>query len=175
MSRPLALLAATLLLAFGASTAAAQDSSSPDPNEIAVSSSHKSTAELISDLTSSSGSTRLYAARSLKSQLRVALRTEVHGRPDTIRHDEALAKLVELDARLPSACTSALRNDNVVPACAEMLAMLGATASVPAIEGARDRVKSAGGRRRVDAALACLAGTGRCPQETKGEFAARSP
>lgn len=164
---------APLVLLLAAAPAAAQDSSSPTSEETSTSSAHKPTSQLLSELTSSTSSDRSYAARSLRSQLMSALRLEAHGREGTIAYDDALARLVELDERLPSSATTALQYDNVVAPCAEMLAMLEVAASRDAIVAAQARVESKGAKKRIDRALACLDGTAKCPHESKADWQAR--
>ncbi|MFZ5477236.1 MAG: hypothetical protein ACOZNI_10730 [Myxococcota bacterium] len=118
--------------------------------------SPKTTGELLSDLTGESGPDRLYAARVLRAQLVRALNAEARAKEGSIAHDEARAALVELEARLPEACTAALEHDNVVAPCADVLARLDVTAAVPALEARLAKETRKGVRKRLEAAIAEL-------------------
>lgn len=157
-------------------TAEAQDTA-PDPSEAAgaAGTAQKTMGQLISDLNSLTGSNRLYAGRALYTQLHAALRTADHGKEGSIARDEALSKLIELEARIPDSCGAALQYDNVAPSCGEMLAMLGVTSARPALDEAKLRIKANGAQSRIQAAIDCLDGTGRCPQQTEREWKAAHP
>lgn len=154
----------------------AQDTA-PDPSEAAgTAAAQKTMGQLLSDLNSMTASNRLYAARALHTQLKAALRTADHGKEGSIAQDEALSKLIELEARVPDSCGAAMQYDNAAPSCAEMLAMLNVTTAKPQLTEALGRVKGAGPKRRIQGALDCLDGVGRCPQQTEREWeAAQAP
>ena len=119
-------------------------------------SSDKTTAEYLSDLDGDKPSDRLLAARVLQGQLRRALRTEARGKVGTLAYDDARAALVELEQRLPGACSNALAYANVVAPCAEMLAMLDVFDAIPAIEAVLATETRKGPLRRITEALAML-------------------
>lgn len=126
-----------------------------DPSSGATPAS-KTTAEYLSDLTDDSKPDRLYAARALRSQLKSALRAEARSKPGSLAHDEARAALVELSDRLPEACTTALRYDNVVAPCADILTLLEVTSALPALVERRAIETRKSVIKRLDKAIAAL-------------------
>lgn len=149
MTRLAALLA--VLLMFVAAPAAAMDAENPQAPK-----SEKSTADLLSDLDGDEAPDRLYAARVLRGQLRRALRTEARGRVGSIPYEEARALLLELDLRLPEACTSALQFENTVGPCADMLAWLQVRDALPKLRERRAAEERKRVQKRLDAAIATL-------------------
>lgn len=147
---------AVLLLLPG--SAFAQENADPnaDMADKPGSNAPKTLAQLMDDLRGSTSSARLYAGRSLKGQLHRALKQEAHGKLGSIARDEALSKLVEMEARLPETCDAALEFPNAVGPCADMLAMLDITTSVPRLQAAlsvetREKVKA-----QLEAAITTL-------------------
>lgn len=149
-----------LLLCLLPLHARAQENSDPSQDEDANvgANAQKTLAELMNDLRSSTPSARLYAGRSLKGQLKRALAKEAHGKPGSIARDEALSKLVELEARLPETCEAAFQFPNAVAPCADMLAMLEVTASLPQLQAALAAETRPKVREHLEAAITQLGG-----------------
>lgn len=146
-----------LLLLFPATALAVPDPVGPQATATAgTPNGAKSTAELLADLRGGDGSDRLYAARSLKSQLKRALKVEANGRPGTIQVIEARSLLYELESRIPETCTAALEHANVVTPCADMLAWLDAESAIPALEARLREEERKRARKHLAAALAAL-------------------
>jgi hypothetical protein len=119
-------------------------------------SSVKTTADYVSDLTDDSDPDRVFAARVLRGKVRRATRAASRGAEGSLAREEARAELVELEAAVPPACTSALAHPAAAPACAEVLADLGDTTALPALRDARARATSGGAARRIEKAIARL-------------------
>lgn len=153
MIRRLPVLAALLALGtlVGVSPALALDVENPQ-----ATTASKTTADYLHDLEGESAPDRLYAARLLRGLLARALRTEARASPDTIAYDDARALLVELEGRLPTACRTALRYDNAVAPCADILAMLDARSALPALRERLAEEDRKGPRRRLERAIAAL-------------------
>lgn len=90
----------------------------------------------VNDLLGNDASDRLYAARTLRSRLKVALRDAERGNGETLRSIDALAALDDFDVMVAPACVEALERRNVAHHCAEMLGLLGYEPAVPALEAA---------------------------------------
>lgn len=118
------------------SLALAQETQGPDTGPENEPSPTKTTAELLTDLREDEAADRLFAAKALRTQLKRALHVEAHGKPGSFVAEDARSLLIELEERLPAACTDALRFPNVVKPCADILAWLEATDSLPALEAA---------------------------------------
>lgn len=148
MKRPLLLLLAALLYA---APAAALDAENPQGPKV-----EKTTADYLAELEGESAPDRLYAARVLRGQLRRALRVEARGEPGSIPYEEARALLVELEARLPQACTAGLKADNIVAPCADVLAWLEVRSALPALRERLATETRKGPRKRLERAIATL-------------------
>jgi hypothetical protein len=118
--------------------------------------SQKSLGDHLGDLVGESAPDRLYAARVLRGHLLRALKIEARGREGSFALDEARAELVELEERLPEACRAALKHDNVVAPCADVLAALDVTAALPELKERLAVETRKGVRKRVEAAIAAL-------------------
>ncbi len=116
----------------------------------------KKLGDYLADLGGDDGPERLFAARTVKGETRRALAAMNHA-PDSIAALEGRSTLVEVDARAPSACASALTYANTVVLCAEILADLGHPEMIGRIQTGRTLVTDKGGLKRIDAALAVLA------------------
>jgi hypothetical protein len=107
------------------------------------------------DLRGADVSDRLYAARVLHSRLRLALRDARRGAPGSLRQDDALATLDDLETEVAPACIEALAYRNVAVHCATMLGLLEHSEATPALEAllAPESGASARLRRRAQQAL----------------------
>jgi hypothetical protein len=117
----------------------------------------------IQDLLSQDKSDRLYAARTLRSRLRVALR-DADSREGTLRQIDAIAALDDFDRLVAPACTEALELRNVSHHCAWMLGALAYEPAVPVLEAMAqpDSGATCKARRRASAALEAI-GTSPAP------------
>ncbi len=130
-SRPSLLLALILLpLLLGSGGRMAQ-MTTPRPVD---DSNERYTAEL----SDSDKSDRLYAARTLRSRLRIALRNAERGRPGSLRQDQAYAALDDFEDLVAPACVQALTTRNIAHHCASILGMLAHQPAVQALETLRD-------------------------------------
>ena len=162
--RPLA--AALVLLALAAPASAIDVQS-----EVAVEST-KSLTDYLDDLAGSSDPDRLFAARVLRGELRRALRAEQRAEPGSLRQLDAQSLLVDLDARLPGACSVAIRHLNAVIPCADIFALLGQRAALPLLREVRAGETRRRPQRHLDAAIAALEAT---PAEPPVPPASRAP
>jgi len=107
------------------------------------------------DLSGSDKSDRLYAARVLRSRLRVAMRVAERAPMDSLRSDDALVAMDDFDAIVAPACVEALRVPNVAHHCAEILGWLEHSPAEPALQAllSEDAVASRRLQRRAQAAL----------------------
>ncbi len=117
--------------------------------------SMKTTTDYLVDLVGSEGPDRLFAARVLRSRVKRAS-TLASGDPDSLTAMEAHADLDELTRELPGRCALAMTQEDVVPACADALARLGATQSVPVLLDVRARATKNRTTKAVDKALVKL-------------------
>jgi hypothetical protein len=107
---------------------------------------------------------RLLAARTLRSELRVAMKTAERASPGTLRRDEALSRLDDLERHAIPACVSLIHAtedlnpknaSRVARACADILRLLHAEAAVPALESRASREKGRT-RRKLERATRAL-------------------
>ncbi len=87
----------------------------------------------IHDLTGQDRSDRLYAARTLRSRLRVAL-ADSERREGTLRQIDALAALDDFELLVAPACIQALASRNVAHHCAWILGQLAYEPAIPELE-----------------------------------------
>ncbi len=140
----------TMAMALVSSPALAVDRQ--DPRALG---SMKTTGDYLVDLVSSEGPDRLFAARVLRSRVKRA-RTLAGGDPESMTAMEAHAALDELARELPGRCALAMTQEDVVAPCADALARLGATESVPALVDARARATKKRTTKAIDKALVRL-------------------
>lgn len=119
--------------------------------------SQKTLSDYLADLGGDDDAERLFAARTVKAELRGAL-ARAGGPPDSLSALEAQSVLVEIDARAPSACESGLTYANTAAICAEILADLGHTEMISRIAAAKDVAPNPAARRRIEVALTKLSG-----------------
>ncbi len=115
----------------------------------------KTTSDYLVDLVGSEGPDRLFAARVLRSRVKRAS-TLANGDPDSLTSMEAHADLDELARELPGRCAVAMTQEDVVPACADALARIGATQSVPVLLDARAHATKKRTTKAIDKALVTL-------------------
>jgi hypothetical protein len=77
----------------------------------------------IQDLRGSDASDRLYAARTLRSRLRMAIK-DAERREGTLRQIDALASLDDFEVLVAPACLEVLDQRNVAHHCAQILGLL---------------------------------------------------
>ena len=137
----------------------------------------KTLGDYFTDLASDDAPERLFAARAVRAEAFGALRTLERAPADSLASMEARSLLVEIDARLPGACRSALRYENTVVPGAEMLAATGRTEMLPEVQAASHLVKPRGLRKRYDAAVVKLGGglTAGAPEAEPAPAAAPAP
>ncbi|GDX81011.1 hypothetical protein LBMAG42_28220 [Deltaproteobacteria bacterium] len=126
------------------------------PGESAPQSVAKTLSDYLADLGGDDAPERLYAARTIRGEERRALWAIDHAPADSLAALDAQSILVEVEARIPMACRSALLYTNTVPLCAEILADLGHAELLPEVRTARTRVSTKGAIKRVDAAIVRL-------------------
>jgi len=117
----------------------------------------KGLSDYLGDLSSGDGPKRLYAARTVRFETRRALHAVQHAPPESLASLDAQSALVEIEARAPDGCLSALHYENTAVICAEILADLARNDQLPVLRAARSLVKGTGPLRRFDAAVATLA------------------
>lgn len=147
-------LVVTLAALFLVKPALAVDPSTP--GESAPQTAQKVLSDYLADLGGDDAPERLYAARTVRGEERRALWAIDHAPADSLAALDAQSILVEIEARVPMACRSALLYANTVPLCAEILADLGHTELLPEVRTARTRVTLKGAIKRVDAAIVKL-------------------
>jgi len=141
----LALLVVTLPLLLGSGATRVPYPMPPD----------ETTERWVSDLAGEDRSDRSYAARVLRSRVRVAVRQARRSDPGSLTHDEALATLDTFDVLVVPACLQALGARRVVGPCADILGLL----TVPAASGPLEALLGAGDapgwctRHRIERAL----------------------
>lgn len=108
----------------------------------------------LDDLTGSNKGDRLLAARSLRRQVKAALRSANRGPADSFGVQEALVQLEEYDARLAPRCISALERIDTLAPCADILGMLETQDALDALERSLQIATRRGTNRRVDRAVA---------------------
>jgi len=84
----------------------------------------------VHDLTGQDKSDRLYAARTLHSRLKVAIK-DAEGRPDTLRQIDAIAALDDFENIVAPACHVTLGTRNVAHHCAWILGRLAYQPALP--------------------------------------------
>lgn len=109
--------------------------------------------ELARSLLDDSRGERLYAARALRRDLRVTIRTLERGRTDSLIYMEAVQQYERLDDAILPACMQALGAPDVSRHCAQMLGMLQDPAARPALEAALETDPSGRTARAIEAAL----------------------
>ena len=115
----------------------------------------KTTAHYLTDLSGPEGPDRLFAARVLRGRVKRAV-ADASGDEADIATLEARALLDELARELPGRCAVAMGQESVVPACADALARLDSTASLPALRVARAAATKRRTLRSLDRAIARL-------------------
>lgn len=140
-----------LAAVFAMNPAFAVDPTSP--GESAPQSVAKTLSDYLADLGGDDAPERLYAARTVRAEERRALWAIDHAPPDSLAALDAQSILVEVEARVPMACRSALLYTNTVVLCTEILADLGHSELLAELRAARTRVTTKGGIKRVDAAI----------------------
>lgn len=147
-------LAVTLAALLLVKPALAVDPSTP--GESAPQTAQKVLSDYLADLGGDDAPERLYAARTVRGEERRALWAIDHAPPDSLAALDAQSILVEIEARVPMACRSALLYTNTVPLCAEILADLEHVELLPEVRTARTRVTTKGAIKRVDEAIVKL-------------------
>ena len=150
MKRPI-LIPALLAMFTAAGPALAVDPNLPG-GEAPTSAPAKTLSDYLADLGGDDSPERLYAARTLRGEARRALHAIAHAPPDSIASLNAQSVLVEVDARLPLACRSALLYANSAPLCAEMLADLEHVELIEEVRASRVHVTAKCALKRLDAA-----------------------
>jgi hypothetical protein len=107
----------------------------------------------VHDLLGQDKSDRLYAARTLRSRLRVALR-DAESREGTLRQLDAIAALDDFDELVAPACAQALELRNVAHHCAWMIGRLGYEPAIPILEAVVQPESQANRRLRRQASTA---------------------
>jgi hypothetical protein len=148
-------LVALIVLAAVAGTRAPPARALDVQSEAAVQSS-KSLGDYLDDLEDESDPDRLFAARVLQGELARALRTVDRAPEGSLAWLDARALLLELEERLPRACTAAVRFRNTVAPCADILARLEVTTALPALREVRTLETRRAVTKRLDAAIAAL-------------------
>ncbi len=146
-------LALLALLALAALPGAAR---AVDVQSDAAVVSTKSLGDYIEDLSGDSDPDRLFAARVLRGELKRALRVEARAAEGSLTQLDARALLVELGARLPDACSAAVRFKNTVEPCADILAMLEVRGALPILREILANETRKGARKHLEAAIAAL-------------------
>lgn len=123
-------------------------------------STQKGLPEYLADLGGDDDAERLFAARTVRGELRAALAATRHGNPESLAVLEAQSVLVEIDARAPEACRVALTYANTAAPCAEILADLGHRELIAEIAAAKGVAPSVAAKRRIEVALEKLSGPG---------------
>jgi len=118
----------------------------------------KTLGDYFTDLGSEEAPERLFAARAIRAETFGALRAIAHAPADSLASMEARSLLVEIDARLPGACRAALRHDNTVVPCAELLAATEHVELLADVLAARPLVKGKGPLKRFEAAVVAMGG-----------------
>ncbi len=117
----------------------------------------ESTERWVADLLGDDRSDRTYAARVLRSRVRLAVRRARRSEPGSLDHDEALATLDTFDTLVAPACVQALSAPGATRACADLLGLLGTGAAAGPLEAllAREGRDAPGPctRRRIARAL----------------------
>lgn len=116
----------------------------------------KSVPELVADLDDEDAPERLYAARTLRRQVKHALRLS-QGREGSESADDALVELQQFDDLLAPRCISAVgRADNITVHCADILGSLETAAALPALEQALLKEARPRPHRHLDEAVAAI-------------------
>jgi HEAT repeat protein len=118
--------------------------------------------ELARDLDDSDRPTRLLAARELKRRVRMAVNAS--GRPGSIAELESRAELAAITRAALPACSAALQEAALVPACADVLGRLEEPGACAPLRAARTTA-SGRGARAIDKALGRLGAI--CPAEAE--------
>ncbi len=150
MNRPF-LIPAILTMLAAAGPAFAVDPNMPG-GEAPASAPAKTLSDYLADLGGDDAPERLYAARTLRGEARRALHAIARTPADSLASLNAQSVLVEVDARLPLACRSALQYANSAPLCAEMLADLEHVELIEEVRASRARVTAKCALKRLDAA-----------------------
>ncbi len=118
-----------------------------------------STERYVRDLVGQDRSDRLYAARTLRSRLKTALK-DSHRRETSLRYIDGIAALDVFDMQVAPACVDALEHRNVAHHCAWMLGALRHQDATPALEAllSDDSEASRRAQRNAAEALALIAG-----------------
>lgn len=127
-----------------------------EPPTDSVSTGTKTLADHFTALAGDDAPERLYAARTVRAELRHHLTVQARAQPGSLADLEARSVLVELAARVPGACRSGLRFENSAMLCTEMLADLEVLPMLPEVEAARPLVKGRCAIKRYEAALVRL-------------------
>lgn len=143
-----------LAAVFAMNPAFAVDPTSP--GESAPQAAAKTLSDYLADLGGDDAPERLYAARTIRGEERRALWAIEHAPADSLSALDAQSILVEVEARVPMACRSALLYANTVVLCSEILADLEHVELLPEVRAARTRVTTKGAIKRVDAAIVKL-------------------
>jgi hypothetical protein len=145
-ARPAFWLLLALLPSLLGSGSRFQQSHSPQPVDV-------SNERYVNDLQGSDKSDRLYAARTLRSRLRVAM-NELDAPEGSLRQLDAIATMDDLHHLAAPACIEALASRNVAHHCAQMLGWLGYEPAVPALEAMLSPDSEASKRAQRQAARA---------------------
>jgi hypothetical protein len=115
----------------------------------------------VHDLLGQDKSDRLYAARTLRSRLKVALR-DADSREGTLRQIDAIAALDDFEMLVAPACVTALETRNVSHHCAWILGRLAYQPAAPELQALLDPGTGASPRaqRQATAALEALSTAG---------------
>ena len=109
--------------------------------------------DYLRDLAGDDGPDRLLAARMLRNEVRIALRTVERRPAGSHLSDAAYSDLLLFDTQLAPVCMRALTVDNVAGICADILRSLELEASLPALEAARAQESRRRVRRRMERAI----------------------
>ena len=104
----------------------------------------------VHDLTGQDKSDRLYAARTLRSRLKIAVK-DAEGRPDTLRQIDAIAALDDFEIIVAPACHVALGARNVAHHCAWILGRMAYEPALPELTAMADPDSQAKSRARREA------------------------
>lgn len=94
--------------------------------------------DLVRDLRGQDDADALYAARELKAQARTHQKTVARGRPGSLRVQEARQQLSLIEERAVGPCLDRLNDPRVAAPCAGLLAELGLTETLPALNRAAE-------------------------------------
>ncbi len=142
----------TLALAVGARTAWAVEGDDGPGGP----SREKTLGDYLSDLASDEPPERLFAARTVRAEVKGALAVSRRAPPDSLAALDARSTLVEVDLRIVGSCTAGLTYPDTAPLCAELLADLEHVEMIPAISAAKEAAANSASKRRIDRALATL-------------------